>query len=132
MLTLKLCLAQGLKCFHEQVSAVLKAGVDLRNVAPELVSIDRQNLGRSIDLQLNLMTKKEQDKNDQRILREFPSQNYLARTQPADLVVSPPGTGGRQKSEPLASIKDATNTPNTKNKKLLGTISEGEETDNNI
>ena len=102
---------------------MLKAPVSLGNVAPELISLDRSNLGNSILVgRINLETEKQQAS---RILKEFPSKNNPGA---ANLVLSPPGTGDRVRSEPL--IKEITkttsmNTPSTKKpKNQMGTIDE--------
>ena len=40
----KLCVAESIKDFHEQMQLVLREKVDLNQLGPELVSIDRQRL----------------------------------------------------------------------------------------
>jgi hypothetical protein len=113
---LKLCLAQGLATYHQQVSAVLKGPVELGNVAPKLLSIDRTNLGNSIRLALNL---EPEQKQASRILKEFPSRQGA-------LLVSPPGTGDRKRAEPMAQTENKGNeTPGQKPAiDLLKTIDE--------
>ena len=47
-LVMQLCLAHGLQTYHHQVGAVLKESVSLKNVGPELMSIDRARLASSL------------------------------------------------------------------------------------
>lgn len=121
-MVLKLCLAQGLATYHQQVSAVLKGPVELKNVAPELLSVDRTNLGHSIRLKLPLETEL---KTAARILKQYPS-----KSNPPAPINSPPGTGDRKRSEPLTNAstdnKSGQATPSNKKKgqNLLGTIEE--------
>jgi len=123
-MVLKLCLAQGLATYHQQVKAVLKADVELRNVAPELSSVDRTNLGNSIRLKLPLES---EQKTATKILQMYPSKS---NPPPAAAINSPPGTGDRKRSEPLTNVsienKSGQNTPSNKKKgqNLLGTIEE--------
>ena len=46
----KLCVAESIKDFHEQMQLVLREPVALGNLGPELMSIDRAKLATSLDI----------------------------------------------------------------------------------
>ena len=46
----KLCVAESIKDFHEQMQLVLRDNVKLENLGPELMSIDRARLAMSLDI----------------------------------------------------------------------------------
>jgi hypothetical protein len=102
----------------------LKVPVDLKNVAPELQSVDRTNLGHSLRLKLSLEF---EQKTAAKFLQMYPSKSNLP---PAIAINSPPGTGDRKRSEPLTNVsienKSGQTTPSNKKKgqNLLGTIEE--------
>ena len=61
----KLCVAESIKDFHEQMELVLREKVDLGKLGPELLTIDRASLAVQIDVtKLKKMTKQEKTQED--------------------------------------------------------------------
>ena len=96
----------------------------MKNVAPELQSVDRTNLGHSLRLKLSLEF---EQKTAAKFLQMYPSKSNLP---PAIAINSPPGTGDHNRLELLTNVsienKLGLNTPPNKKKgqKMLRKIEE--------
>ena len=64
----KLCVAESIKDFHEQMQLVLREPVTLGNLGPELMSIDRAKLATSLDISnMRALSKQEEAEMDNRM-----------------------------------------------------------------
>ena len=64
----KLCVAESIKDFHEQMQLVLKEKVPLEKLGPEFMSIDRAKLQMSLDIsKMRPLSKREEEEVDKRV-----------------------------------------------------------------
>ena len=72
MLALKLCIANGIQTYHQQMSAILQEPVKLSQMAPLLVSIDRARMATNLGIGVQQAVDASKE---EAIMQKLPSSN---------------------------------------------------------